>query len=45
VHAMLVDVESMGDALSQSGHYGRPVEIPADADEQTRLIAVTGRRP
>ena len=45
VHAMLLGVEPMGDALSQSGQYGRPVEVPDDADEQTRLIAFTGRRP
>jgi hypothetical protein len=28
-----------------SGHYGRPVEVPADADEQTRMLALTGRTP
>ncbi len=28
-----------------SGHYGPKVEVPADADEQTRLIAFTGRQP
>ena len=31
--------------LRKSGHYGPKVEVPADADEQTRLIAFTGRRP
>lgn len=33
------------DALSKSGHYGMPVAVPADADERTRLIALTGRHP
>jgi hypothetical protein len=31
--------------IHQSGHYGPRVEVPDDADEQTRLIAFTGRRP
>jgi hypothetical protein len=31
--------------MRQSGHYGPRVEIADDADEQTRLIAFTGRRP
>lgn len=44
VHAMLEGMEPMGDALSQSGHYGARVEVPDDASEQTRLIALTGRR-
>jgi uncharacterized protein (TIGR03086 family) len=45
VHGMLLGIEPMADALSQSGHYGRPVDVPEGADEQTRLIAFTGRRP
>jgi uncharacterized protein (TIGR03086 family) len=45
VHAMLVGIEPMGDALSQSGQYGRPVMVPDDASEQTRLLAFTGRTP
>lgn len=45
VHRMLTGIEPMGDALSKSGHYDPPVPVPADADEQTRLIACTGRRP
>ena len=45
VHSMLLGIEPMGDALSASGHYGKPVAVPVDADEQTRLIAFTGRRP
>ena len=45
VQGMLAGVEAMGDALSESGHYGRRVDVPADADPQTRLIAFTGRQP
>ena len=45
VHGMLLGIEPMGDALSKSGHYGLPVPVPPDADEQTRLIACTGRTP
>jgi uncharacterized protein (TIGR03086 family) len=45
VHGLLVGMEPLDDVLRQSGHYGPRVEVPADADEQTRLIAFTGRRP
>lgn len=45
VHGMLVGMEPMDEMLRQSGHYGRRVEVPADADEQTRLIAFIGRQP
>ena len=31
--------------LRNSGHYGPRVPVATDADEQTRLIAFTGRRP
>jgi uncharacterized protein (TIGR03086 family) len=31
--------------LSGTGMYDPPVPVPPDADEQTRLIAATGRRP
>jgi len=44
VHDMLVGVEPMADALAASGQYGPRVEVPDDADEQTRLLAVVGRR-
>jgi hypothetical protein len=40
-----VVVSEISEAMRQSGHYGPRVEIPDDADEQTRLIAFTGRRP
>ena len=45
VHDMLVGMEPLDEMLRASGHYGPKVEVPVDADEQTRLIAFTGRRP
>lgn len=45
VHRMRMGIEPITDMLSQSGHYGMPTPVAADADEQTRLIALTGRRP
>ena len=42
---MLEGMEPIDDLLRSSGHYGPRVEVPADADEQTRLIAFIGRRP
>lgn len=32
-------------ALRASGHFGPRVDVPDDADVQTKLIAFTGRRP
>lgn len=45
VHRMITGMEPYDDMLRASGHYGPRVEVPADADEQTRLIAFMGRRP
>ena len=45
VHRMLEGVEPMDEALRSSGHYGPRVDVPADADEQTRLLAFLGRQP
>ncbi len=45
VHEMLIEMEPMDELLRSSGHYGPRVEVPVDADEQTRLIAFTGRQP
>jgi uncharacterized protein (TIGR03086 family) len=45
VHTMLVGMEPMDAMLRSSGHYGPKVEVSPDADEQTRLIAFTGRQP
>jgi uncharacterized protein (TIGR03086 family) len=45
VHGLLAGMEPMDAVLRQSGHFGPRVDVPADADEQTRLIAFTGRHP
>jgi uncharacterized protein (TIGR03086 family) len=45
VHDLFVGMEPHDEMLRQSGHYGPRIEVPADADEQTKLIAFTGRRP
>ncbi len=46
VHRQLLAMEAIDEvALRSSGHFGPRVDVPADADEQTRLIAFTGRRP
>ncbi|MCU1345037.1 MAG: hypothetical protein JWL70_1303 [Acidimicrobiia bacterium] len=45
VHDMLTAMEPMDEMLRMGGQYGPKVAVPADADEQTRLIAFTGRRP
>ncbi len=43
VHNMREGLEPLGDVLSKSGHYNMPVAVPEDADEQTRMLALTGR--
>ena len=45
VHGLLTGMESMDEALRASGHYGPRVVVSAEADEQTRLLAFTGRTP
>lgn len=40
----ILELESMGDVLEQSGHYGPRVAVPDGADDQTRFLALTGRR-
>lgn len=35
----------MDEALRQSGHYGPRVDVPDDADVQTKLLAFIGRTP
>jgi hypothetical protein len=42
---MLHGMEPMDEALRASGHFGARVEVVADADDQTKLIAFTGRDP
>jgi hypothetical protein len=38
-------MEPMDEVIRTSGHYGPRVEVPDDADEQTRVLAFLGRRP
>ncbi|HVR34011.1 MAG TPA: TIGR03086 family metal-binding protein [Acidimicrobiia bacterium] len=45
VAGMLPGMEGMGDALVASGHYAPATPVAGDADPQTRLLALTGRRP
>jgi uncharacterized protein (TIGR03086 family) len=45
VHDAFAAMDPIADVLAGSGHYARRVPVPADADEQTKLIAVTGRDP
>jgi uncharacterized protein (TIGR03086 family) len=45
VHRLFIGMEPIDELLRSSGHYGPRVDVPADADEQTKLIAFTGRRP
>ena len=45
VHDMLVGMEPLDEILRASGQYGPKVAVPADSDEQTRLIVFTGRQP
>jgi hypothetical protein len=40
---MLEGMQPFDDALRASGQYGRRVEVAADADPQTRLLAFIGR--
>ena len=44
VHGMRLGLEVLGDALVASGHYAPAVSVPDEADEQVRLLALTGRR-
>ena len=45
VHDTLVGIEPLDAILRSSGQYGPRVEAPPGADEQTMLIAFTGRKP
>ena len=42
---MLEGMLPMDEVLRQSGHYGPRVEVPDDADAQTKLLAFIGRVP
>lgn len=43
--ALLAGMEGIEEILRSSGHYGARVDVPADADTQTRLVAFIGRDP
>lgn len=43
--AMLAGMEPMDEVLRSSGQYGPKVEVPADSDPQTKLMAFIGRDP
>lgn len=45
VTRVLADAHDLGDTLQTSGVCGPPVDVPADASEQDRLLAVLGRTP
>jgi uncharacterized protein (TIGR03086 family) len=45
VHRLFDGMEPLDEVLRQSGQYGPRVHVAPDADEQTRLIAFTGRQP
>ena len=49
VHRQVSGLEGLpaevDEAMRASGHYGPRVEVPADADDQTRLLAFLGRNP
>jgi uncharacterized protein (TIGR03086 family) len=45
VHRQYEGMQPWDAVLRESGHYGPKVAVPDDADEQTKLIAFTGRTP
>jgi uncharacterized protein (TIGR03086 family) len=45
VEACLAVVEPQADMMRAGGAFGPRVDTPADADPQTRLLALLGRRP
>jgi uncharacterized protein (TIGR03086 family) len=45
VHRQYEGMLPYDELLRRSGHYGPAIPVPEDADEQTKLIAFTGRRP
>jgi len=42
---LLGGMEQMEEVIRSSGHYGPRVEVPGDADAQTRLLGFIGRDP
>ncbi|HJR24764.1 MAG TPA: hypothetical protein VJ804_04775 [Acidimicrobiales bacterium] len=45
VHRLLQTMEPNDEMMRQGTAFGPKVEVPYDADEQTRLIGFTGRTP
>lgn len=45
VHRQYVGMLPYDEVLRSSGHYGPKVPVPDTADEQTKLLAFTGRTP
>ncbi|MET0741077.1 MAG: TIGR03086 family metal-binding protein [Candidatus Nanopelagicales bacterium] len=46
VHVFAAGIQpEMSEVMVASGHYKPSVHLPADADEQSRLLAFTGRQP
>ncbi len=45
VHSMYEGMLPLDAVLRTSGHYGPRVAMPDDANEQTKMIAFTGRQP
>jgi uncharacterized protein (TIGR03086 family) len=43
--SMLAEMEPLDQLLRDSGHFGPRVEVPVDADAETRLVAFLGRDP
>jgi len=43
--AMLAGMEPLEDVMRGSGQYGARVDVPADADAQTRMLGFIGRDP
>jgi uncharacterized protein (TIGR03086 family) len=43
--AMLAGMEPIEDAMRSSGQYGPRVDVPPDADAQTRMLGFIGRDP
>ncbi len=41
----MIGMQPIDDMLRSSGHYGPKVAVPDNADDQTKLIAFTGRNP
>jgi len=42
---LLAGMAEMEEVMRSSGQYGAPVEVPADADAQTRMLGFIGRDP